>query len=354
MPGSFPINRLDYDLPEELIAQQPAPQREASRLLVMDRTTGQLADARFTDLPSHLQPGDLLVLNDTRVVPAKFLLRRRTGGRLKGLYLRELEPGRWEVLLDGARRLQPGESLTIEPESAQIRMEIETRVEAGRWHVRVSPAEPAEQVLARVGSTPLPPYIHRPKQPDDEQSQQDRSRYQTVYSSQPGAVAAPTAGLHFTEDMLETLTDRGIETARVTLHVGLGTFAPVQVDDLRDHQMHSEWYDLPALTAEAVAACRQRSRRVVAVGTTSVRVLEACSDGQGTVRAGQGWTNLFCYPPYEFTAVDALLTNFHLPRSTLLALVMAFAGIEPVAAAYRHAVTDRYRFFSYGDAMLIV
>ena len=354
MPGSFPVKRLDYDLPQELIAQAPLPRRDASRLLVLDRKKETLADATFGDLPRHLHPGDLLVLNDTRVIPARFFVRRATGGRLDGLYLRELETGTWEVLLSGSGRLKPGESLTAEPPGAGTVMRLGTRIEGGRWRVQVTPAEPAQEVLSRLGQPPLPPYIRRPNPPDPQVLAEDRQRYQTVYAERPGAVAAPTAGLHFSAELLDTIRGNGVETARVTLHVGTGTFAPIQVDDLDDHAMHAEWYELTLDASAAVARCRRRGGRVLAVGTTSLRVLESCPASRGLVRSGQGWTDLFCYPPFSFRVADALLTNFHLPRSTLLALVMAFAGSSLTRRAYRHAIEARYRFFSFGDAMLIL
>jgi S-adenosylmethionine:tRNA ribosyltransferase-isomerase len=353
MAQSFPVAELDYDLPRELIAQVPLPERGASRLLIVDRQADRPMDAVFGDLPRHLHSGDLLVFNDTRVVPAKFLLRRQTGGRLDGLFLRELAPGEWEVLLNGAGRLKPDESLVVEPETDGAELRVAARLGGGRWRVRVCPSEPAAALLERVGQAPLPPYISRARQPEPAVAARDRSRYQTVYATRPGAVAAPTAGLHFTERVLDDLRRRGVETASVTLHVGLGTFAPVKVDDLRDHRMHPEWCELPSEMAAAVARCRRGGGRVVAVGTTSLRVLESKAAGDGLVNSGADWTGLFCYPPYDFRVVDALLTNFHLPRSTLLALVMAFAGVERTRAAYRHAVEARYRFFSYGDAMLI-
>lgn len=354
MRTSFPVRELDYDLPQELIAQAPLAQRDASRLLVLDRATDTIADGVIRDLPRYFKPEDLLVLNDTRVVPARFLVRRATGGRLDGLYLRELEPGTWEVLLNGSGRVKPGEWLMIGPESTQASMQLAQRLEGGRWRVRVRPVEPAEQILSRIGQPPLPPYIRRPRRPDARQLAEDQARYQTVYADRSGAVAAPTAGLHFSPRLLGALQKQGLETARVTLHVGLGTFAPIQADDLSEHGMHSEWYELPPEAAGAVARCRQRNGRVVAVGTTSLRVLETCAAGDGQVLSGQGWTDLFCYPPFRFAVVDVLLTNFHLPRSTLLALVMAFGGMDLIRRAYRHAVETRYRFFSYGDAMLIL
>ncbi|MCH7814152.1 MAG: tRNA preQ1(34) S-adenosylmethionine ribosyltransferase-isomerase QueA [Planctomycetes bacterium] len=353
MRPSFPITRLDYALPNDLIAQVPVPQRDASRLLLVDRGQDAPADRTFHQLPDQLAPGDLLVLNDTRVIPARFLVQRATGGLLEGLFLRETESATWEVLLRGAGRLKPGERLTFQPDTAQATMCLEERMEGGRWRVRLDVQLTTVDLLDRVGQAPLPPYIHRPKLPPPEERASDRQRYQTVYAERPGAVAAPTAGLHFTPELLETLTKRDVAVARVTLHVGVGTFAPIAVDDLRDHRMHAEWYDLPADTAAAVQRCRQRGGRVIAVGTTSLRVLETCATAGRQVRPAQGWTELFCYPPYRFSLVDALLTNFHLPRSTLLALVMAFAGTERIRRAYRHAIEQRYRFFSYGDAMLI-
>ncbi len=354
MRPSFPRSELDYDLPAELIAQEPLPDRGASRLLIVDRQTRSLVDARFADLPLYLRSGDLLVLNNTRVVPAKFRVRRRTGGRLDGLFLEECSPGTWEVLLNGARRVRPGETLTVEPASAGVDMLAEARLGEGRWRVGVAPVEPAVELLERVGQTPLPPYIARPAEPHGAAAASDRSRYQTVFAERPGAVAAPTAGLHFTEAMLATLRDGGVETGMVTLRVGLGTFAPIKANDLADHAMHAEWYDLPAGAADAVARCRLRGGRVVCVGTTSLRVLESNATEERRVKPGTGWTELFCYPPYEFRVAAALLTNYHLPGSTLLALVMAYAGVELTRAAYRHAIEAEYRFFSYGDAMLIV
>ncbi|HUU83607.1 MAG TPA: tRNA preQ1(34) S-adenosylmethionine ribosyltransferase-isomerase QueA [Phycisphaerae bacterium] len=354
MGESFPIEQLDYDLPAELIAQEPLPERDASRLLVLDRARDSLADVTFRALEEYVNAGDLLVLNDTRVVPARFVARRATGGRVAGLYLQEIEPGLWEVLLTGSGRLRVGEELALEPESTGFVLQLAGRVEAGRWRVRVSPVATADQILARVGQAPLPPYIRRSKDPDPDRAAADCVRYQTVYAARPGAVAAPTAGLHFTDELLQQLEQHGIVTTRVTLHVGLGTFEPIQVDDLARHRMHSESYELPTAAAEAVRRCRQGRARVVAVGTTSLRVLESCADEAGGIRASRGWTELFCYPPYRFRVVDALLTNFHLPRSTLLALVMAFAGVEQIRRAYRHAIAAGYRFYSYGDAMLIL
>ena len=354
-------NDFDFHLPGELIAQQPADRRDASRLLVLDRATGGLAHRAFADLPDQLQRGDLLVLNDTRVIPARFFCRRATGGRIEGLFLRELPGSEWEVMLKGASRCRPGESLSLDGAN-NVKLTLIENCGAGQWRLMVAPAAPAVELLERVGQTPLPPYIRRA---DASQEALDRPRYQTVYADRPGAVAAPTAGLHFTDEVFARLSDRGVETTRLTLHVGAGTFLPVTADRLADHEMHAEWYDLPAAVAEAVSSARAAGRRVIAVGTTSVRLLETVARDQRPADRRQpllpatGWTDIFIYPPADFLAVDALITNFHLPRSTLLMLVAALcspgstAGIATILAAYAEAVRQEYRFFSYGDAMLI-
>ena len=354
------VRDFDYPLDDELIAQSPLPERDRSRLMVLRREDGRIAHHHFFELPELLRDGDLLVLNDTRVIPAKFATRRRTGARIDGLFLREIRPGRWEVLLRNASRCRPGESLAFVG-AEEIALRLDRALGEGRWSVDVCPPSPSVEVLTRAGTTPLPPYIHRDDSSDESADGIDRQRYQTVYADRPGAVAAPTAGLHFTGKLLERLTARGIATARVTLHVGMGTFAPVKVDDPSLHEMHSEWYDLPSETADAVNSARSDSRRVVAVGSTSVRVLEAaarrCSSAQ--LDAMSGRTDLFLYSPAEFRIVDAMITNFHLPRSTLLMLVAAFCspgtidGVATILNAYTEARRLRYRFHSYGDAMLI-
>jgi S-adenosylmethionine:tRNA ribosyltransferase-isomerase len=352
---------FDFNLPSDLIAQQPLDRRDQSRLMHLTRASGELTDWRFADLPDLLAPGDLLVLNDTRVIPAKFFMRRPSGGRLEGLFLQDLGEGRWEVMLKNAGRCKPDEPLSIEGAKEASLVLVENRGK-GKWHVRPEPACDPVTLLDRVGQTPLPPYIRRA---DAGQESTDRPRYQTVYADRPGAVAAPTAGLHFTPELFAALAARNITTARVTLHVGLGTFLPVKTDDLTDHQMHSEWYDLSAQAAEVISMARQTGRRIVAVGTTAVRVLEtvardqAPTDRHAPLAPASGWTDIFLYPPADFHVVDALITNFHLPQSTLVMLVAAFcnpaglAGREMILAAYRHAVAQAYRFFSYGDAMLI-
>lgn len=356
MATKFPIEELDYALPAELIAQTPPARREEARLLVVDRAADTIRDRVIVDLPDLLRPGDLLVLNDTKVLPAKFTARRKTGGAVPGLFVEEESPGRWRVLLEGSKRLRTGDILAIDsPVGSGASMELLTRHDGGDWFVHVSAAGTAEEILNQVGQTPLPPYIRRGTH-DGNADQIDRGRYQTVYAQRPGAVAAPTAGLHFTEPLLDRLRAVGVDVACVTLHVGLGTFKPIIADDLSKHVMHAERYDLPTATAEAVNACRGRGGRVVAVGTTSVRVLEssaALCDSR-MIHPGGGSTALLIYPPYEFRVVDVLLTNFHLPKSTLLALVMAFAGVERTRRVYAHAIEQRYRFFSFGDAMLIL
>jgi len=349
---------FSYTLPPERIAQQPAARRDASRLMVLHRAERRWEHRRFGELPGLLRAGDLLVLNDTRVIPARFTARRASGGQVEGLFLRE-EGGVWEVMLRNAGRCRSGEALAVEG-TPETQLELVAREGGGCWRVRPRPAVAAADLLARVGRTPLPPYIRRPA---GAEAPDDRQRYQTVYAARDGAVAAPTAGLHFTEALLAELGAAGVHTVRVTLHVGLGTFAPVQAEDLAAHRMHAEWYDLPSEAAERVNAARRQGRRVVAVGTTSVRVLEsaarAAAEPGGPVQAARGWTDLFLYPPADFHVVDALVTNFHLPRSTLLMLAAAFCapgrtdGTPLLLEAYADAVRQQYRFYSYGDAMLI-
>lgn len=349
---------FDYELDPGRIAQMPLSRRDRSRLLLLSRADGGLRDHVFRELPELLGPGDLLVLNDTRVIPARFACRRRTGGRIDGLFLREVRTGRWEVLLRKAGRCKTGESLALTGTDAgpDVAITLVERLEEGRWLVGVSPPLRAVEVLETAGRTPLPPYIRRDAGDEDAP---DRRRYQTVYAARPGAVAAPTAGLHFTDELLNGLTQRGVLICRITLHVGADTFLPVRTDDLAEHKMHSEVYELSAEAAEALNAARRRGRRIVAVGTTTLRVLETVAAGGGGYRPARGSTDIFIYPPFAFRAVDALITNFHLPRSTLLMLVAAFCapgatdGVEMILAAYRHAVENGYRFYSYGDAMLI-
>jgi len=348
------LSDFDYALPPDRIAQEPARPRDASRLLVLDRASGAVAHHRFHELPDLLAPGDLMVVNDTRVIPAAFTAARATGARIEGCFLRADEAGRWEVLLAGRGRLRAGETLTLLDDAGAARAPVELleRGEGGTWFVRPPEGTQALALLAAVGRAPLPPYIRRDGA-RDLRAPADRRDYQTVYARRDGAVAAPTAGLHFTPRVLARLAARGIERAAVTLHVGLATFQPVRCERLADHVMHEEYVEVPAESAERVNRARAEGRRIVAVGTTTVRALESAA-GEGGVRAGGWWTRLFIRPPYWFRAVDALVTNFHLPRTTLLVLVSAFAGRERVLAAYAEAIRAGYRFYSYGDAMLTV
>ena len=337
---------FDYELPQELIAQKPAP-RGTSRLLVLDRASGKLEHRQINDLLDHLRADDLLLLNDTRVIPARFYARRATGRTFELLLLRVMGDDCWEALLRPSARARLGEELELEDGGAAI---PEERRGQGRWRVRFDPPLDLER-LDRIGEMPLPPYIERPRGGIDG----DRLNYQTVYAAIPGAVAAPTAGLHFTDDHLQQIRDRGIEIESLTLHVGLATFRPVSVEHIADHEMHEEWYSVSEETAASINSALDDSRRIVCVGTTSVRALEgALAVGEGRVRTGDGWTRLFITPGFEFRGVGAMLTNFHLPRSTLLMMISAFAGRERILATYAEAIRHRYRFYSYGDAMLIV
>ncbi len=335
-----------FDLPDELIAQYPAAERTASRLLCLDGNSGALADRRFRDLPQLLRAGDLLVFNDTRVIPARLFGHKETGGKVEVLVERVLDEHRVLAHVRASKSPKPGSCLTLE---GGVNAEMLGRQgELFELALSGDGEESALDLLEAHGHMPLPPYIERADANDD------RERYQTVYADKRGAVAAPTAGLHFDQVMLDTLAAQGIESAFVTLHVGAGTFQPVRVDDIRDHHMHAEYIEVGESVVEAVARTRARGGQVVAVGTTSVRSLESAAHaGGGELRPFAGDTDIFITPGYEFRVVDALLTNFHLPESTLLMLVSAFAGYENMMAAYRHAVNERYRFFSYGDAMFL-
>ena len=351
-------SQFDYDLPGELVAQQPLADRSASRMLVLHRASGDIEHRRFTDLPQYLDAGDCVVINDTRVIPARLLGRRDGGGQAELLLLRPIGDDCWEALARPARRLRVGDTLTF---GGEIAATVEEERPAGVRVVRLAHEGELMAALDRVGAIPLPPYIHRHQKPPQEaspeqiaQEARDRERYQTVYAQMPGAVAAPTAGLHFDEAMLARLDAQGVAVATITLHVGLGTFRPVQVECIEDHQMDAEVYHISPQTAATINACRAAGGRVVAVGTTVVRALETVADEAGRLSAADGETKLFVYPGYRFRAVDVLLTNFHLPRSTLLMMVSAFAQREQILQAYRQAVKRRYRFYSYGDCMLIL
>ncbi|QSP94099.1 tRNA preQ1(34) S-adenosylmethionine ribosyltransferase-isomerase QueA [Marinobacter salinisoli] len=336
------VSDFYFDLPDELIARYPLSERSASRLLCLDGMSGQTVHRQFSDITALLQPGDLLVFNDTRVIPARLFGTKETGGKVEILVERVL--GEHELLahVRASKSPKAGQVIVLE-DGSRIRM---TSRQDALFHLTCEASEPVLDVLERIGHMPLPPYVDRP----DEAT--DRERYQTVYAREPGAVAAPTAGLHFDEALLDEVRAMGVETAFVTLHVGAGTFQPVRVDRVEDHVMHSEVVHVPQAAVEAVERARRRGGRVIAVGTTSVRSLESASRG-GRLRTFRGETDIFISPGYRFETVDALITNFHLPESTLIMLVSAFAGYENVMEAYREAVAEKYRFFSYGDAMFI-
>ena len=339
---------FDYDLPPALIAQEPCEPRDHARLLVVRRGTRAIEHRHFYDLPDMLDPGDLLVLNDTRVVPARLLgTRVRTGGKWEGLFLRELADGSWEMLCQTRGKLQEGELVEVRSRDASVRTQLRlmARLPGGRWQVQPLITGTTIETLEQLGHVPLPPYIRKGIDKED-----DRTRYQTIYAERPGAVAAPTAGLHFTPSVFDQLKSRGIAWTTVTLHVGLGTFQPIQTEDYTQHPMHSEWGQITQTVVDAIDACKGR---IVAVGTTAVRVLESAAR-ERTLKAWSGETNLFIHPPYDFQVIDALVTNFHLPRTTLLLLVAAFAGGDLIKQAYEAAIAERYRFYSYGDAMLIL
>jgi len=345
------LAQYDYELPHRLIAQTPAPQRADARLLVVDRARNSLQHKHIRDLPNILLPTDCLVLNDTRVIPARLLgFRTETGGRWEALFLEANAEGFWRVMSKTRGKPVPGESITLINALGQedIQVRLVTQQPDGTWIVRPDSDEETFALLDRVGRVPLPPYIRK-----GEMVQADRDRYQTVYARRPGAVAAPTAGLHFTDNLLRQLQDQGTTLCRLTLHVGPGTFRPVETDSLADHRMHAEWGQLGQEAVAAILDCRRRGGRVVAVGSTSLRLLETAAR-DGTLKPFTGRTDLFIRPPYEFRAVDVLLTNFHLPRTTLLVLVRTFGGDDLIRRAYDEAVREEYRFFSYGDAMLIL
>jgi S-adenosylmethionine:tRNA ribosyltransferase-isomerase len=340
---NFPFN---FTLSPQLIAQQPCEPRDRARLLVARRATGELAHHHFFELPQLLRPGDLLILNDTRVLPARLVgKRQRTGGKWEGLYLRQPEPGVWEMMCQTRGRLEAGEIIGLEP--GPLTLKLLAKTPEGRWRAEPQGTGDTHALLMRHGHTPLPPYIRK-----GQGTPGDVDRYQTVYARQAGAVAAPTAGLHFTPEVFAGLKERGIAWRFVTLHVGLGTFQPIQVEDYTQHPMHEEWGQITDDVVAAIRACKENGGRVVAVGTTAVRVLETAAAG-GELRAWSGETRLFIHPPYRFRVVEALITNFHLPRTTLLLLVAAFTGVELVERAYRAAIEGNYRFYSYGDAMLV-
>ncbi|HHT47685.1 MAG TPA: tRNA preQ1(34) S-adenosylmethionine ribosyltransferase-isomerase QueA [Firmicutes bacterium] len=341
------VSDFDYELPEELIAQEPLPKRDHSRLLVVEKTTGTYQHRMFPQILNWLQPGDLMVFNDTRVIPARLWGRRTPGGgKVEVLLLTQQHADQWEVLVRPGRKVPPGQTLVFGAAGELTAVATERTPFGGRILRFNRQGADLRAALFKLGEVPLPPYIKTPLHNLD--------RYQTVYARQEGSVAAPTAGLHFTPDLLAKIKAAGVKTGYLTLHVGLGTFRPVQAETVEDHQMHEEAFQISSDLAQAIAQTKADGHRVIAIGTTSVRALETMAQPDGTVRAGEGRTDIFIYPGYQFKVVDGLVTNFHLPRSTLLMLVSAFAGRELILAAYREAIKERYRFFSFGDAMLII
>ena len=334
---------FDFYLPEELIAQTPLEKRDSSRLMVLDKATGALEHRHFYELPEFLNEGDCLVLNNSRVLPARLIGARETGGAVELVLLRDLGEGRWECLSRPGRKTKPGTKLVFG--GGELTAEVENVAEGGNRIVRFDYDGIFLEVLERLGKMPLPPYI--------KEELNDPERYQTVYSRELGSAAAPTAGLHFTQELLDKIAAKGVRVCYVTLHVGLGTFRPVKEDEIEQHEMHSEFCIVPEDTAQAITETKRRGGRVIAVGTTSCRTLESFAKDDGTIEPSSGWTDIFIYPGYKFKCIDALVTNFHLPESTLIMLVSALAGRESVLNAYKTAVEERYRFFSFGDAMFI-
>lgn len=332
-----------YNLPEELIAQTPAEPRDSSRLLVYHRENGEIEHKIFRDVADYLRRGDVLVVNRTRVLPARLFARTQNGGRAEVLLLKRLKLDEWEVLVRPGKKCRTGARLTV---NGELSLEVTGVTPSGERHVRFFYEGTFEDVLSRAGSMPLPPYIH--------EKLDNPERYQTVYSRENGSAAAPTAGLHFTPALLNGLREKGVEIAEVLLHVGLGTFRPVKEENILDHKMHSEYYEVSEEAAETVNRARREGRRIIAVGTTSVRTLETVADENGFLRPCKGNTEIFIYPPYRFKCLDGLITNFHLPESTLLMLVSAFVSREEVLRVYETAVREKYRFFSFGDACLIL
>ncbi|MHC4691387.1 MAG: tRNA preQ1(34) S-adenosylmethionine ribosyltransferase-isomerase QueA [Planctomycetota bacterium] len=347
------IDMLQYHLPQELIAQQPGDTRSGSRLLVFNRINGDTLDSQFDQLGDFLSPGDCLILNDTKVLQARFFGRRPTGGKLEGLFLAESETGTWQVMLKASRKVKPGDLFYLKDKAKKdyCTAEVLEKNSDGTCRLKIETDANTETILDNIGFPPLPPYIKR----DDDLSKAeiDKQRYQTVYAKIPGAVAAPTAGLHFTRPLIEQLQQAGVRLAVITLHVGAGTFKPIATENIEDHKMHEERFSIDEENARIINAAKEKGGRIIAVGTTSTRVLETVAN-DSRIRAVSGETRLFIKPGYKFKMVDAMITNFHLPKSSLLALVAAFAGLDNILAAYRHAIEQRYRFYSYGDAMLIV
>jgi len=345
--------RLNYNLPSELIAQQPLAVRSDSKLLVLNRSNGDILDRRFSNLGDFLLPGDCLVLNDTKVLPARFFARRSSGAKLEGLFLTESTKGIWTVYLKGARKLKAGEQFYLKDKQKGDFCEavLLEKADSGQCRLQLQTDADTQSLLDKIGFPPLPPYIKRDDDPAV--AAKDKLRYQTVFARHAGAVAAPTAGLHFTDQLIKRLQETGIRFAYITLHVGAGTFKPIDTEDIEDYQIHQERFSLNEENALIINTAKNKGGRIIPVGTTSTRVLETVATGS-RIEATSDTTELFIKPGYKFKIIDAMITNFHLPKSSLLALVAAFAGLENILAAYKHAIGQRYRFYSYGDAMLII
>lgn len=338
------VEDFNYDLPKELIAQVPIKNRDQSRLMVLDRENKTIEDKIFKDILDYLQPGDCLVRNNTKVIPARLYgVKEETGTNVEFLLLKRIEGDTWETMVHPGRRLKPGTKVTFG--NGILKAEVLDILEGGNRKVHFEYEGIFNEILDKIGLMPLPPYIH--------ESLKEKDRYQTVYAKYEGSAAAPTAGLHFTDDLLEKIKEKGVEIANVTLHVGIGTFRPVKVENIEEHDMHSEHYYIKEEDAQKINKAKQNGGRIIAVGTTSCRVLESVADDEGTVKETEGDTKIFIYPGYKFKCIDALITNFHLPESTLIMLVSALAGKEYIMEAYKHAVDEKYHFFSFGDAMFI-
>jgi len=340
------IEEFDYTLPSSLIAQYPSPQRGESSLMIIHRSEGTIEHRAFRDLPNYLNPGDLLVINNTRVFPARLIGKKETGGKVEILLISPTNGTmeEWNVLIKGSGKVRPQAQIQFSQELLGEMKEVKD----GRGRIRLSSQGEVMDLIRKVGRVPLPPYIKREDEP------LDKDRYQTVFAEREGSIAAPTAGLHFTQDLLQSLRNQGVNAAWITLHIGLGTFTPVKTKNIEDHMMDAEWIEISEQTAQEIEKTRLRGGRIIAVGTTTTRALESFSDGHSGVKCGKGITSLFIYPPYHFKVIDGLITNFHLPKSTLIMQVSAFSGKDLLAKAYQEAIDKKYRFYSYGDAMLIL
>lgn len=342
-------SEFDYELPEELIAQTPANKRAESKMMVLDKKTKKIEHKHFFDIVDYLDENDVLVLNNTKVFPARLLGEKTTGAKVEIFLLKEIENNHWEALVKPSKRVNPGNIIKISPE---LGVKTISKLDGGKWVVQLAYNGDLYEILDRVGKVPLPPYIERKMAPE-KLEKLDHSRYQTVFAKTTGSVAAPTAGLHFTKDILKKLKDKGVEICYVTLNVGLGTFKPVKAENILEHKMDIETFEIRAKTAKIINEAKEKGKKIVAVGTTSVRTLETCYEKFGKIKACKDSSQLFIYPPYEFKVVDKLITNFHLPKSTLIMLVSAFSGKDFTFKAYKEAIKSKYRFYSYGDCMFI-